>query len=164
MKAIASIVIFLYHLQIMKHELWTTLVTYLAYCIDKGLQKGRMRCKMSNFTVLKTPYWNISNRELKTRVESSQIRQTLYDFSRPFGNLENPRVHQNVILNDKVCITTLHISTQLTLQDVRNLELKKYTLYLRGNYGGMGALPGGVVQILGVILASLSKSVKVQLS
>ena len=130
----------------------------------KALKNARFQVQMSKSALLKTPYWNISNGELKTKVESSQIRQTLYEFSRSFGNLENPRVHQNVILNDKVCITTLHISTQLTLQDVRNLELKKYTLYLRGNYGGMGALPGGVVQILGVILASLSKSVKVQLS
>ena len=39
-----------------------------------------MRCKMSNFTLLKTPFCNILNRGLKTRVESSQIWQTLSNF------------------------------------------------------------------------------------
>ena len=84
MKVIASIAMFLYHLQTMKQKLWIKLVTDLAFCIDKHLPEGRMRCKMSNYTLLKTPYWNILNREFKTRVELSQIRQTLYDFSLSF--------------------------------------------------------------------------------
>ena len=40
-----------------------------------------MRCKMSNHTLLETPYWNIPNRELITRVKSSQIRQDLAAFT-----------------------------------------------------------------------------------
>ena len=60
--------------------------------VSMALKKSRFRVQMSNYTLLKTPYWNILNRELKTRVELSQIRQRLYDFSLPFGNLENPRV------------------------------------------------------------------------
>ena len=51
-KVIASTPIFLYHLKTMKQELWTTLVMYLAFCIDKQRQEGRMRCEMSKFTVL----------------------------------------------------------------------------------------------------------------
>ena len=39
-KVIASIVMFLYHLQTMKQKLWLTLITYLAYCIDKELYKA----------------------------------------------------------------------------------------------------------------------------
>ena len=32
--------VFLYHLQTMKQKLWITLITYLAYCIDKELYKA----------------------------------------------------------------------------------------------------------------------------
>ena len=39
---------------------------------------------MSNYTLLKTPFWHILNRELKTRVESSQICQGLYDFGQTY--------------------------------------------------------------------------------
>ena len=39
-KVIASIVMFFYHLQTMKQKLWLTLITYLAYCIDKELYKA----------------------------------------------------------------------------------------------------------------------------
>ena len=55
MKVFVSITMFLYHLQTIKQELWTTLVMYLDYCIDKQLQEGRMRCEMSKFTVLGSP-------------------------------------------------------------------------------------------------------------
>ena len=39
----------------MKQKLWTTLIMYLAYCIVKVLWEGRMRCKMSNYTLLERP-------------------------------------------------------------------------------------------------------------
>ena len=55
MKVIASIAMFLYHSQTMKQELWTTLVMYMAYFIDKQRQEGHMRCKMNKFTVLESP-------------------------------------------------------------------------------------------------------------
>ena len=55
MKVIASTTMFLYHLKTMKHKLWTSLVIYMAYCIYNKLQEGRMRCKMSNYTLLKRP-------------------------------------------------------------------------------------------------------------
>ena len=40
MKVIAVLTVFLYHLQTMKQKLWITLITYLAYCIDKELYKA----------------------------------------------------------------------------------------------------------------------------
>ena len=40
MKVVASISMFLYPLQTMKQKLWITLITYLAYCIDKELYKA----------------------------------------------------------------------------------------------------------------------------
>ena len=40
MKVIAFMTVFLYHLQTMKQKLWITLITYLAYCIDKELYKA----------------------------------------------------------------------------------------------------------------------------
>jgi putative transposase len=40
MKVIAIMTVFLYHLQTMKQKLWITLITYLAYCIDKELYKA----------------------------------------------------------------------------------------------------------------------------
>ena len=55
MKVIASIAMFLYHSQTMKQKLWTSVVMYMAYCIDKQRQEGRMRCKMNKFTVLENP-------------------------------------------------------------------------------------------------------------
>ena len=55
-KVIASASMLLYHLQTMKQKLWTTLVTYLAYCINKQRQEGSMRCKMNKFTLLDGPY------------------------------------------------------------------------------------------------------------
>ena len=54
MKVIVFITIFLYHLQTMKQKFWITFVIYLDYCIDKVLPESRMRCKMSNFTLI----WN----------------------------------------------------------------------------------------------------------
>ena len=39
-KVVASISMFLYPLQTMKQKLWITLITYLAYCIDKELYKA----------------------------------------------------------------------------------------------------------------------------
>ena len=40
MKVIAFMTVFLYGLQTMKQKLWITLITYLAYCIDKELYKA----------------------------------------------------------------------------------------------------------------------------
>ncbi len=40
MKVIAFMTVFLYRLQTMKQKLWITLITYLAYCIDKELYKA----------------------------------------------------------------------------------------------------------------------------
>ena len=47
-----------------------------------------MRCKMSNYTLLKTPFSNIPNRGLITREESSQIRQGLYKFGQTYRDQE----------------------------------------------------------------------------
>ena len=43
-----------------------------------------IRVQMTKLTLLKTPFWNIFNRERKTRVETTQIWQTFADFSIPF--------------------------------------------------------------------------------
>ena len=48
-----------------------------------------MRCKMSNYTLLKAPLFNILNGELKTREESSQIRQNLYEFGQSSKDQEH---------------------------------------------------------------------------
>ena len=47
-------------------------------------EEGYFPVQMSNYTLLETPYWNISNRKLKTRVELSQIRQGLYEFGQTY--------------------------------------------------------------------------------
>ena len=51
---------------------------------SRVLKKAIFRVQMNKFTLLKTPFWNIFYRELKTREELSQIRQTFADFSIPF--------------------------------------------------------------------------------
>ena len=54
--------------------------------MSMALRKSLFQDKMSNFTLLKTPYWNIPNRELKTREELSEIRQALYEFGQSIGD------------------------------------------------------------------------------
>ena len=45
-----------------------------------ALKKSGFQVQMSNPTLLKTPYWNILNRELKAEVKSMRIRQILQVF------------------------------------------------------------------------------------
>ena len=52
--------------------------------VSIALRKSLFQDKMSNYTLLKTPFGNIPNRELITRVESSQIRQGLYEFGQTY--------------------------------------------------------------------------------
>jgi len=66
MKIIVTFMNFLYHLQTMKQKLWTTFVMYLHYCIDKQLPEGRMRCKMSKFTLLESPILILGHGDGKT--------------------------------------------------------------------------------------------------
>ena len=55
MSVVEAFLIFLYHLQTMKQQLWTLLDMYLDCCIEQQRQKARMRCKMNKFTVLEHP-------------------------------------------------------------------------------------------------------------
>ena len=54
-KVIASIVIFLYHLQTLKQKLWITLIMYLAYYIDKQQLEGCLMDEMNKLTLLESP-------------------------------------------------------------------------------------------------------------
>ena len=59
MKAVASYLIFLYQFQTVKQKLWTTLVMYSAFCINKQQPDGRMRCKMNKLTLLRSALLNM---------------------------------------------------------------------------------------------------------
>ena len=63
--------------------------------VSMALKKSLFQVQMSNYTVLKTPYWNITDRDLITRVESSQISQTFAVFSIPYLNSKTGGARRN---------------------------------------------------------------------
>ena len=59
--------------------------------IFRVLKKDTFRVQMSKSALLKTLFWNIFNRELKTREESSRIRQTFADLSKPILEMKHSK-------------------------------------------------------------------------
>ena len=58
---------------------------------SRVLKKAIFQVRMSKSAVLETPFFNIPDWKLITREEMSQIRQTLYDFSKPILEMKHSK-------------------------------------------------------------------------